>query len=80
MPEDNVLETEHTSFPTYLECLSHGKININSIFAIEKLLDIIDGAPKSKYNQSDKNYKQWQQIGKVYINSKYFELISLDFN
>ena len=78
MPEDNVLKTEHTSYPTFLIHDEYGKININTIFNFEKLFDILNGAPKSKYAMSNSNYIQWKNIGKEYTTTTiYLDLIHL---
>lgn len=78
MPELNILETEHTSYPAYLISEEYGKININTIFRMYKLFDILDGAKKSKYQMNDSNFKQWQNIGEQYTSElTYLELIKL---
>ena len=78
MPEHNVLETEHTTYPKTLT-VGNDTININTWFKVEHLLDIMDGAARTKMSMNDKTYKKFNRVSdslKKYP-SIYLKLISL---
>lgn len=74
--DKNRLFTEHTSYPAKLHHPTEGFININTIAQFRQLLDIIDGAPKKKYDLNNDSYKKWQKIG-LYYTQNYLELTLL---
>ena len=77
-PEENMLQTSHTSYPTRLEHYKYGYIEINTWKKVEKLLTIVDGNKTAKQlNMNTKNYSTWSKIGKSYINN-YFELLDIN--
>ncbi len=76
-PEDNMLQPEHTSYPAKIY-VDGKSIVINTIFKFEQLFDILDGAPKSKYQLNSENFKTWQNIGHYYSSRRnYLQLLQL---
>lgn len=75
-PENNVLKTEHTSYPVRLELYENGYIEINTIFKIEKLLAILDGATAKKVNMNLDTHIKWKNIGLAYVES-YVHIINI---
>jgi hypothetical protein len=76
-PEDNVLKTEHTSFPVKLFLHDEGHIEINTIQKISKLISIIDGASAKKFNLNTSNHQKWLNIGQAYLSS-YLQIIHIE--
>jgi hypothetical protein len=73
---DDRLFTEHTTYPTRLIHAELGYIIINTISKFNQLIDILDGAPKKKYDLNNDNYKKWKKIGKFYTEN-YFAISSI---
>ena len=73
-PEKDVLKTKLTSYPARLDYKS-GYIEINTIKKITKLFKLIDGATAKECSMNPKTYSRWKDIGNVYINGGYHELL-----
>lgn len=66
-PLDNVLKTEHTSFPARLNHIEYGYIEVNTIGKIQKLLDILDGATAKQSGMNIETHTKWINIGNAYV-------------
>ncbi len=75
-PKLNLLKTEHTSYPLYLEDVDGNKMEINTRRHIEKLLGIIDGRPKTYYQLNSIRYRIIKDLGEHYSSkNNYLSLI-----
>lgn len=77
-PENNLLKTEHTSYPLHLQDTDGNKMEINTRRHISKLLGILDGRPKTYYSLNNDSYKKIKKLGLLYSSgNNYLSLIYL---